>query len=332
MILITGPVASGKRTYTEKLGYTVEQMSADVHSDSPVIYDVQEAVRAFLANNPDKQAALDELMPLLLNRDVVITTEVGSGVIPLEYTDRLFRETAGRLTNELALHADEVIRMVWGIPQTLKRIMRVTLVRHGKTQGNLEKRYNGSTDEPLCEEGEECAREASVRDVFAKCETPVVFVSPLLRARQTASILYPRARQIVVDGLQEMDFGDFEGRTACEMITDDAYIAWVNSGAEDVCPNGESRAIFMDRVVRAFKSAVTQACEMGLPECIIVGHGGTIMCVMDALVDSEKSYFEWHVQNCVAVKARCDMVSWTVCDVDIEGGMSDSLMHLASKQ
>ena len=29
----------------------------------------------------------------------------------------------------------------------------IYLVRHGKTAGNIEKRYVGSTDEPLCEAG-----------------------------------------------------------------------------------------------------------------------------------------------------------------------------------
>lgn len=31
--------------------------------------------------------------------------------------------------------------------------MKITLVRHGKTQSNREHRYLGRTDEPLCEEG-----------------------------------------------------------------------------------------------------------------------------------------------------------------------------------
>ena len=329
MILITGPVASGKRTYAATLGYAPEQMSADVHSDAAVVYDVQDAVRAFLAQTPDKQAAICELLPLLADRDVVITSEVGSGVIPLEYADRLFRETAGRLTNELAQRADQVVRMVWGIPQILKRVIPVTLVRHGKTQGNLERRYNGRTDEPLCEQGEAYVREAAARDVFAQSETPIVFVSPLLRARQTAAILYPNARQIIVDDLREMDFGDFEGRTACEMITDDAYLAWVNSGAEDPCPNGESRAMLTERVVRGFKSAVQQACALGLSECVIVGHGGTVMCVMSELSDSSRGYFEWHVDNCVAVQARCDTVSWTLSQAVIRGEVSDPLSQPA---
>ena len=31
--------------------------------------------------------------------------------------------------------------------------MKLQFIRHGKTQGNLEKRYIGSTDEPLCAKG-----------------------------------------------------------------------------------------------------------------------------------------------------------------------------------
>ena len=31
--------------------------------------------------------------------------------------------------------------------------MKLTFIRHGKTQGNLESRYVGRTDQPLCAEG-----------------------------------------------------------------------------------------------------------------------------------------------------------------------------------
>ena len=42
--------------------------------------------------------------------------------------------------------------------------MTVYLIRHGQTQGNLERRYIGSTDQPLCPRG----REALVVNVADK--------------------------------------------------------------------------------------------------------------------------------------------------------------------
>jgi len=320
--LILGPIASGKRTFVSSLGYTPAQMSADCDADAPVIYNVQKALRAQLERTPDKTAACEALLPKLLDRELVVAVEVGSGVIPLEYADRLFRETAGRLNILLAQQADEVIRMVWGIPQWLKRTVNVTIIRHAQTAGNLLHQYVGRTDEPLCEEG--IARAVQVRDAgaFAFVGHPAqVYVSPQLRARQTAAILFGEAPQIVIDDLREMDFGDFEVRSAADMENDAAYGAWVASRCEERCPRGEVRFEFIARSVRGFKTAVEHAVRAGASECVIVAHGGTIMGVMDALAQSNKGFYDWHVHNCGAVSMRCDACTWSLSDIvvsDIE--------------
>ena len=97
--------------------------------------------------------------------------------------------------------------------------MKVYLLRHGKTSWNNEGRYQGLSDIPLSQEGMSALRPA---DFSAK----TVYVSPLLRARQTAAILFPDAVLKAEPGLQEMDFGVFEGRNAQEMEKDSAYRAW----------------------------------------------------------------------------------------------------------
>ena len=59
--------------------------------------------------------------------------------------------------------------------------MIIYLLRHGTTQYNVEKRYQGQRDIPLSEEGRARVRRADFT-------TDVVYVSPLTRARQTAQI------------------------------------------------------------------------------------------------------------------------------------------------
>ena len=83
--------------------------------------------------------------------------------------------------------------------------MRWFLIRHGKTQGNLEHRYIGNrTDEPLCEQG--------IAELKTKHYPMVqrVFVSPMKRCLETAALLYPGVPVDVVDDFRECDFGDFE--------------------------------------------------------------------------------------------------------------------------
>ena len=80
--------------------------------------------------------------------------------------------------------------------------IQLTLMRHAQTKGNLEHRYNGVIDEPLCEQGIEACQQ---REPDLGVEK--VLVSPLLRARQTAQICFPNARQIVVEDLREAAAG-----------------------------------------------------------------------------------------------------------------------------
>ena len=69
--------------------------------------------------------------------------------------------------------------------------MELILMRHGTTQGNLEHRFIGVTDLPILPEGEELARKVS--PTLPKIER--LYVSPLLRCRQTAALLWPGMEQ-----------------------------------------------------------------------------------------------------------------------------------------
>lgn len=113
MILIIGGAASGKRTYLETLGYTSTDIADGVLDDKKVLYGLEKLVAA----DPEKAASL---LPELLQKEVVACSEVGSGVIPLHYEQRQAREATGRLCVQLAAHAEIVVRMVAGIPITIK--------------------------------------------------------------------------------------------------------------------------------------------------------------------------------------------------------------------
>ena len=134
--------------------------------------------------------------------------------------------------------------------------MLIVLLRHGQTAYNEQRRYQGAADVPLSPAGRAALKKADF-------ETETVYVTPLCRTAQTARILFPHARQIVVPALREMDFGVFEGRTYDEMKDDAAYCAWLDSGCESACPNGESKAVFCKRVCRAFEKLADEALARG---------------------------------------------------------------------
>ena len=91
--------------------------------------------------------------------------------------------------------------------------MLIYLLRHGLTEYNAQKRYQGQRDIPLSEKGRNqlCRADINPR---------VVYISTLQRTKQTAEILFPGARLVPVDGLKEMCFGSFEGRNYKEMEHD----------------------------------------------------------------------------------------------------------------
>ena len=162
--------------------------------------------------------------------------------------------------------------------------MSIWLLRHGRTEYNDLHRYQGKLDIPLSDAG---AAELHAADFSPE----LVYVSHLLRARQTARILFPNASQKIVPDLAEMDFGDFDGRTADEMADDAAYRAWVDGGCTGRCPNGEDREEFCARICDAFVPIVSAAAERGEERLVIVAHGGTQRAVMSCLSLPESDYF-----------------------------------------
>ena len=169
--------------------------------------------------------------------------------------------------------------------------MKIYLIRHGETALKASGAYQGWIDESLSEEGRKAL--TPVLNPFPDIPGGWVYVSPLKRARETASLALPYCRQVVVEDLKEMNFGDFEGRTPDEMEDDPAYRAWVDSGCLDRCPNGETKTEFSARTCAAFEQLVDMALRRGDDSLYIVAHGGTQMAVMEAYVDPSKPFYRW---------------------------------------
>ncbi len=102
MIFVMGPLFSGKRSYARTLC-----------GEDEMIVDVQELA----APGADLTALADRLAA---RYRVVVATETGGGVVPIDPGERAARERAGRLSCLLAARAETVVRLFCGIPQALK--------------------------------------------------------------------------------------------------------------------------------------------------------------------------------------------------------------------
>lgn len=170
--------------------------------------------------------------------------------------------------------------------------MIINIIRHGETKGNAEKRYVGRTDESLSPEGIKKLNESLKYPGVKK-----VYVSPLKRARETASLLFPYGEQIVIHELREMDFGDFENKGYEELCRDEEYIRWIESDCELPCPNGENKREFTARCIKGFEAILQREKDHDSRELNIVAHGGTIMAICSELVNPGKEYYKWYVKN-----------------------------------
>ena len=189
--------------------------------------------------------------------------------------------------------------------------MKIYLIRHGRTLWNDESRYQGKSDIPLSDAGERELRKADFLP-------DKVYVSTLCRTWQTASILFPGTRQIIISGFSEMDFGIFEGKTAVEMETDIFYKSWVNSGCEECCPSGERRKDFISRVCTSFEAILDYEIlqSYGVEKCrplTIVAHGGVQMAIMEQFAMPMRDYFSWQSPPGGGFVLNCNSTLWTTC-------------------
>ena len=152
---------------------------------------------------------------------------------------------------------------------------RLQLLRHEMTQANLDGRYIGTTDLPLCSEG--------TKELYSKLEkydypyAERVFCSPLKRCKQTAAILYPNAPVTVIDELREMDFGKFENKKAEELLNDPDYKKFMQGGLDNPPPEGESMRSVVERCYAALAKMISVMMNDELTNCAVITHGGIIM-------------------------------------------------------
>ena len=156
---------------------------------------------------------------------------------------------------------------------------KLHLIRHGLTQGNLDGRYIGSgTDLPLCAEGRAQLEELKAK--FQYPDVPLVFCSPMLRAQQTAEVLFPNAKLTILQDLREMNFGKFENRPITELVKDPEFAQWMDPTSRTNPDGAEDRKAFYDRTNVMLMKLFEYQLRTHTEEAACITHGGVIMNMM----------------------------------------------------
>ena len=161
--------------------------------------------------------------------------------------------------------------------------MRLVLVRHAETEASARGRCYGSLDVGLSPVGRsQCA--ALERALAAEVVSAVV-TSPRVRAVETATaIAEPHGVDVRVDeDLQELDFGEVEGRTYDEIAASlpELYAQWMTQPTRVRFPGGESYADLANRAARAVRSL---RAELDGRTAVVVTHGGVVRAVLSAVL------------------------------------------------
>ena len=162
---------------------------------------------------------------------------------------------------------------------------KIVLLRHGKTEWNLNGKLQGRSDSPLTSEAIEQAHATGRRLKHSALAPTItrVFTSPLLRAARTAQLIIdglgdgpsgaraPEPR----GGLTERSFGCWEGKTWAQVGAEspEQLAAYKGGDLEWCIPGGESNG----GAARRFVGALTAIAERHVGETVVVVAHSNVM-------------------------------------------------------
>ena len=192
--------------------------------------------------------------------------------------------------------------------------MRILLVRHGESLGNVDQAVYTTTPDhavPLSEHGVEQAREAGRQLAAYYARTlgdarPHVrlWVSPYRRTRETADALVETAGAWITDRrehilLCEQQFGLFDGVPEPELperfpVEHGYYEMQCRFGGKFWArmPQGESRFDVAKRIHQAFGTFHRDQRELGIEEIVVICHGVTLRAFIMMWCHLSPEWFE----------------------------------------
>lgn len=184
----------------------------------------------------------------------------------------------------------------------------VYLFRHGLTKGNLNAQYIGHTDLPITTDSISALKSIKAKHHYPEVEA--VFVSPLKRCIESAEIMFPKNKALVINDLIEYNFGEFEGCTAEELKNNDDFKEWLRGDMHARPPYGESNAEFFARVCSAFEKIVDGMVKSGTQTAAIVGHAGVLMAILACYGLPEAPMAHWQMEAGYGFRLRITPSLW----------------------
>jgi broad specificity phosphatase PhoE len=195
---------------------------------------------------------------------------------------------------------------------------RIVLVRHGQTAWNRDVRFRGQANLPLDDFGLAQAQ-ATGRYLAERWPVDVVYASPLQRAMQTAEAI-AAVRTLSVqpfDGLLDIDFGAWQGRSPDEVAEHDPALlqAWWEAPHTVHFPEGESLDAVRSRVVAGLSHLIARHRGQTVA---LVGHAVVNRVLLCAVLGLGNEHF-WRLQQ--------DTCAVNVFEADEDGVYTVALLN-----
>ena len=124
MEMMIGGAYQGKTVYSKKEYPLLNWADGDKVTEEELmraqgVTDFQKYIRRELEKERDVSELAEQI--ILKNPDVILVSqEVGYGVVPVDAFDRKYREAVGRVCTKLAAYSHKVTRVVCGIGTVIK--------------------------------------------------------------------------------------------------------------------------------------------------------------------------------------------------------------------
>ncbi len=150
--------------------------------------------------------------------------------------------------------------------------MELYVVRHGETEFNVQRRYAGSTDVPLSENGFKQAEELAGK--LHSVSIDLIVTSHLLRARQTAEIVQKALAKplVVIDQFAERNMGVYEGLTR-EEAQNKYPEMWLRLGARDIDDGPDEGETIRQCYQRVSSALISMKEKYPKSKILLVCHG-----------------------------------------------------------
>lgn len=150
---------------------------------------------------------------------------------------------------------------------------KLILLRHLQSQWNLENRFTGWTDVPLSREGIESAKEVAGK--ISGFEIDKVYTSPLIRNKETVSLVVKKDIPIIIDkALNERNYGKLQGLNKDEVkkqYGEKQVKLWRRSWTQ-APPGGESLKDVYQRAVSFFEKYIENDLKLGKNVLVVASH------------------------------------------------------------